>query len=585
MDLHGDAVRSYEDIDRSDQSRPRPITPQIKPPARLSIAWLLQFDHSLANADRDRLGSWRQSIESWSPVLGSMAGMLIHARLQALEPPEFHPTEITDQVIAQLARFFDGTRAQELPELTGKHAQALLEALQSERPLSIFEIVHMPHGRVISNQDRMKIFSRISDVNPVAAVTLAQQLENNLRRDTLPLIFGRWASDDLKAASDWVLTVEPGRERNQLGQRLLVAGVKDDPLAALTNIKHYELIGFEVHDAQAYAVSVWAGQDPGAAEAWIQEQPHAERFARSALSSLAREDPKHAVEWLGLVPESQRPNSVSFIVNQWMEKEPEAAMAWARGLEDPGLKTAALSQAASSLAQTHPEEAWNLLQEVMIPNESPTNRSSLHLITNTLTTLEREQPGFVKEHGALEQLLAMIPGHLPSEIIQSLASSDPAWIAEIVTKHSDLDYSRFPTNTMVETWVDHDPAAAANWVAGIEDETLAASAQSNLVSHWAQSDPAAAAEWVSASMGPGASKWNNVQASIASAWISRRDYEQALRKVESMTSDSQLGFFKDLFGTWVADDPLAAREALDKVSLEPEDRASIEKVFSNRPNG
>lgn len=552
-------------------------------PQRLSTAWLLQFDRQLDSADDGWLRDWSKTRKDLSPVVYNFASMLVGARLREIEAPESLATEISESVVPDLVRFFSSGELAHLPQFTGVEATKLLDALRSEHPARVFEVENAHGSEVIDSSIKRKIFDALTDTNPTLAIKLAQQLGRNMKRETMRGIMTRWADQDLAAATEWALSLEPSRARSAWGQNLLSASARQDPAGTLANMDPFETLGYEVPDAKKHVLGLWLKQDSEAAIDWVEAQENPGCYALAVISHLSKTDIESAEQWLAQVPEASVDHVLYRMAVQSNAQNAQATMAWAKNLEDPRHRHQALGQLALDIVHKDAPQAWSVIHGLM--TEQTEEHSASSVIAPTLKYLEDQSPGFLKEKDALSLLRSYDPDYFPDIVLEKLAESDPAMVANIITNRVNHKRAFRAAYALMRSWTLNDPAAASEWVAGLPLGKVRDHAQDSLMSSLPYTDPGAAVEWVAAHLSPGTKAWVDIQGRFAQRRAEHGDYAQALNHIEQITEEKERYYdYRSVFGTWLNHDPSAARRAFKALEIAPEYRMKLEEqVFHGLP--
>jgi hypothetical protein len=215
-----------------------------------------------------------------------------------------------------------------------------------------------------------------------------------------------------------------------------------------------------------------------------------------ALALLAQIPPKQSREALTLVQsvadESARALLYRYVLSQWAESEPWAAISFASEELPEQYRLATAEGVLAAWAARDPEAVinWNLKQGATAPH--PARESLMASIFKTLasrdlakafTHLQKVQSGNERAQ-ALRGVLETVQTPLERERILRLAG--------------DLKEDELRTQTrraVVENWARHDTAAAAAWVENSEPAWERPLLMDTLGLTWMQSDPAAAAAW------------------------------------------------------------------------------------------
>jgi hypothetical protein len=152
---------------------------------------------------------------------------------------------------------------------------------------------------------------------------------------------------ELLAARDTALAIEDPGQRNSALSRVCYQWAEFDPLGAIEHALAWQLE--DVPGLFENLAHQWASTDLTAARAWTERQPPSE--FRSELAArigfvLAQTDPEAAAHYVIKQTEpgpSQTEAAIS-VLHQWLQKDPEAAAAWANSFPAGPLRERALQE-------------------------------------------------------------------------------------------------------------------------------------------------------------------------------------------------------------------------------------------------
>ena len=226
----------------------------------------------------------------------------------------------------------------------------------------------------------------------------------------------------------------------------------------------------DLHDPASTGLIVrrWARSDLNAASAWCQALPESdiksEVMGQVALAALAA-DPKTAVEWAQSLPAGASQDSVletlgwetaagdpeGFTLGlavtlpdgdartrliqhsaaEWAQSDPASAVAWAKQIEDPGLRGQVLEAIVTAWSGSDPRAAAGL-----IASDIP--------------------PGAVQTQAA-------------AEVVQRWAQQDPQAAAGWVGSFPPGALAETATANLIAQWAQSDREAAWRWLADVQD--------------------------------------------------------------------------------------------------------------------
>jgi hypothetical protein len=210
--------------------------------------------------------------------------------------------------------------------------------------------------------------------DPARAADLADQLQSwTAKRDLLSLVMFAWGQTDPKAAGDWGLRFKEKTEgtldQRNTALRYAVAGmVAKDPKLAEQLIWKYleeESWGNTPRTAPMEAARELAKSDPRAALAMAEKIANYEPFRvdalRGVLREWARKDPAAARAALSSRKEADFQTAFPRdLAEGWASRDPHAAAAYAKTIEDRYTKIMALALVAREMARTDATSAAEL---------------------------------------------------------------------------------------------------------------------------------------------------------------------------------------------------------------------------------
>ncbi|MES2708622.1 MAG: hypothetical protein V4726_18655 [Verrucomicrobiota bacterium] len=273
-------------------------------------------------------------------------------------------------------------------------------------------------------------------------------------------------------------------------------------------------------------------------------------------------------------------------VESWTISDPSAALAWAKNQENPARRRQVLEMALGQLMAADPATA---LRET---GELPPGRLRSELTGKALTALARTDAS-----AALEAARAL-PNPVDRRkalagISVGLASSDPALALQIGTdlvvspagravagwtyqsadgsvKFGQLENPNFTLEMMGQLMAAAPEASADAFAALPEGASVQAGA---MMQTWANRDPEAASRWL---RGLPEGSFRNTAIAGLTDWLLHAspepDFDAAVAWSLAAPPEQQGGLLMSTFQTWKAENPEAARAALDRYPLTPEQR-------------
>lgn len=253
----------------------------------------------------------------------------------------------------------------------------------------------------------------------------------------------------------------------------------------------------------------------------------------TVLASLATKDPSMAAKVLadqqqegGGLPRSGQ-MAAQAIAREWAKQDPDAALAWARGLPE-GMRAGALEGVLGSMAA-----------------ENPTGAAKIAL----------EMPAGDDRNRLLGQLAEGWAGRNPAEAMKWAASLPDADRADA-------------TKRALSGWSMQDPKGAAAWIDGLpaekKDENL-----NSVASRWAWSQPSEAATWLGTQAEGDGKK--DAMRSVMGVWVDSQPEQASLWLKDQSDGPSKDQGIIALAGNQMKSDPEASMIWLSSIS-DPEVR-------------
>ena len=395
------------------------------------------------------------------------------------------------------------------------------------------------------------------------------------------------------------------------------AYAKLDPEAALDRalmarlLQEYVVVPVQSQPDRLGAVLNSIGQgDPALARRLLAEHPEAntaygESFVLSGiLAGLKKTDPAAATA-LAL---EKGGGHLDTQFKNWMERDPEQALAWMRGLTHPASRRRVEDLAMTQLIASDPaaglEAAWYL----------PAGKRQTNHTVEAITALARQDPKAARAAAeaisaphARQQALAALAG--------SLAGTDPAAAGALI---SSLDWkllgNSYPTQW---SYVSVDSKDSSGGYSGeqasettltklmaaapqVTADALAAQASasdspfgpfltavplSSAMQKWAAVQPEAASTWLK-NQPPGVARDQGIEG--LTTWLTsgsaEPDYTAALAWAGAASEAQQFELYQRTISPWRRKDPQAAAAAVETLSISPENRDRLRRSLNPVPN-
>ncbi len=363
----------------------------------------------------------------------------------------------------------------------------------------------------------------------------------------------------------------------------------------------------------------WAKLDPPAAVAAAAANANP-RILEDVIRSIGQGDQDAAIRLLSEYPAADTPYAWEGILNglgktdrgaaaalaleknvkldehvgDWVAREPDAAMEWARGLEDPVQRRRVMDLAVKELITADPRAAMEELERL------PAGRVRTERTAEAIAALARTDPAAARSAAdalpnpadrqrALAVLTETLAARDPAAaltILEELSWASPlGWTYQSANGTSSGGVSGGPAqdHQSIRQLMQHAPEATANLLVSLPPEREAPIFEA--VRQWAAHQPEAASQWIQA-MPAGETKDTAING--LTQWLTwespEPDYEAALAwGAAASTPHKQFHSLHSTLSTWRRHDWNAARAAVDHLSLTPEQREQVLQNFGDPP--
>ena len=315
-------------------------------------------------------------------------------------------------------------------------------------------------------------------------------------RMAVDLLLTRWGTLDAEGALAYTQNMKNRKRAGQASMQVLRVLASQDPekakewLTTLTDNPEAKN-GWMGHFYAGTVATEWVRQDPEAALAWARGLPDSQRRGAlgGALETIAASNPVQAAEFaMDLDPGKERSEVMGKIAESWAESAPKEALDWAMTL--PGEDgESAISRAISGWAEVDAPAAAAFVDE--IPAEERSD-SQIREVANRWAS---------QEPAAAAQWLDSQPdgrgktdamGH----VVWNWTNADPQAASAWLIEQPAGEARDRGIGALSKATFDSDPAAAVIWAAEISNEQTRASSLERGVRGWLERDPEAAQQWL-----------------------------------------------------------------------------------------
>lgn len=354
-----------------------------------------------------------------------------------------------------------------------------------------------------------------------------------------------------------------------------------------------------------------AKTDPDAAiEAALRESPDA---LREVIRSIGQGDHRKALEllakypradsraaWEGIIADMrdddlpaaaamalEKGAELRDTVDQWMVRDPDAALAWAKSVEDPIKRRRVMEMALEKLTLIDPDAAYEEAQAL------PPGRSRSSRMAKALARRDTEVAfGIIKAmtspadlNLAYAVMSSELSGSLPEDSLTAFRRSVSAEPTErgtsIWTFHADDGgasqgsfHDSSANRTALEEMMARQPQQTIEILAALPDPSSAP--VSEAISQWANQDPAAVSGWLEKQP---AGDFKDGAVSGLTFWLLQEspepDPEAAAVWSLAASPEKQAALLENSFLAWHAADPAAARAGAERLPLSAEQRDTL----------
>ena len=407
--------------------------------------------------------------------------------------------------------------------------QSEIESLESQRPNSPISSreVSSPKDREKNKTDRLEQSGSFEDLIAIedSATRIASLLDfaENLNPEQIP-----GALDNIRlTAPHW----DP--EAKMITHILLTRWAINDPEGALASLK-----GIDLKKFGADPVSVLSGvasENPQTAISWLNDSENSmvklpfmgQILAGSIAKEWVRRDPDAALQWARELPDSQKAGAFSGVLGSLATTDPAKAATLAMELSPGGSREHIVGEIAESWARLSPNEALAWASTLTGKDRERALRSSLDQWARSES---KNAAAFVGSLDAGER------GALLQSVSGPWSQQEPAeaaeWVMSQTSEPESRDAAGKALGDVLWQWTTQDPESAGNWLNSQEKGPALDGAITGLARAAFEEDPGASLSWatqitdeglrgISLAIGIGA--WMERDPDAASGWAAESD--------------------------------------------------------------
>ena len=422
----------------------------------------------------------------------------------------------------------------------------------------------------------------MSKDDPQTVSRMVEELTSLQHRQSLiNTVSSNWIQQDPDSALAWINTLPASQAKSQaISQSFRTLVHKEtDRIPSLLN----QLPASTLNRLVPELIHPWVNKDLDAAKQWItsQDSPYIlERTIPSLLSTWSRNAPEDAAAFLQNSPHHLIKNTNRFfstLAREWAISDPQAALNWAKNLESPGNRDAAINQVYRNFASSDTDGAIHQLSRTTEEDQRHQLISSIASNLSQRDTAKRQQ--WLSALPRDERFLAA------NTILSSLRSSQPdeaaALFDQLSTEASGDEkllskVSAHPFE-IAKQWSEHAPENAAAWAENITDEDLQFKAISGVARSWATNDAEEAAQWID-QLPIGKPRDGATESFVDH--VERIDPESAFEWAQTISDDERrFQSLNGVFNNWHQQNPVAAKEAINSASVTKSQREHFLSKF------
>ena len=431
---------------------------------------------------------------------------------------------------------------------------------------------------------RLEAIRAKANVDPMAALEDALLLESGMLNTALESIAQIWAQRDVAEALRRADVIGDDRMRAVFQSALFTHWGRNEPEAMLAYIVDLDP---ETQQQALFGAGLQelARADPARVLELAERLPRqlAMMAQQIAMQRMAYEDPAIALAYADRLPLGrERQQLMAMIATGYAAKSPDAALAWAQGLQpaQPGVMAAVLG----GLAQEDPERALDLalamrstqeqmqaLQSIAM-NGAMRSGSRIESIADRLLTAATPdiREGMLQRltmmwssrdpEGALDWMLANsenIPPGSFMQVAQRFGQMNPAAAAAYTGRIPNAARSAW-ISSVAQGYAQMDPQGAVSWIAQFQGEPGYASAVAAIAQQSAQYDAPAAARLLG-TIDASAPESLSAAVNVAAQWAQTDPRTAAEWVLDLPTTEARSGAIDGVMRQWTGIDTHGAR--------------------------
>ena len=397
-----------------------------------------------------------------------------------------------------------------------------IAARDPDKALAILRASPVSPGQASARNDVWAaVLAACAEKGPDYALAAIQSAPRQARDAGLYSLLEKMAEKDPHTALAWMEALPP--ELKKLADGSVIVGIwgETDPAAALAYWGQERQADGVDDPVGRNLATEWAAKDPEAFLQWATAQGESGTpFLRIAAREIASRDPQRAAAMADRMPSAAMPPGNPYyppqlgydppadfdantelrdlrwaIGNEWAQKDPAAALAWAKSLPSEGERAYVFNGMRAYLSGLPVEERKAIARELGTGTQAG---------FQTLWEVDREEAGKVFAGLPAEEKLgnfASMQNGLTAESPAIAANFLEGIIQDVLETPAGTQQSSDARNLsryvaeVTSTWAGRDPAAAAAWVRQLPPGESQANAAANIALTWGRYDLPAARAW------------------------------------------------------------------------------------------
>lgn len=363
----------------------------------------------------------------------------------------------------------------------------------------------------------------------------------------------KWAAEDPRHAAEVAMAHPAGYASDQAMAAIAKVWTESDPAGALAfAVSHHSVLALEMANQ---VLSRWAEKDLGKASDWLAaaDGPERARLLPAFIESWGKKDAPNALQWcLSNTSGSQQAEVISSLIKGTATQSADAAAAMVAGLEASPMR----AKAAVAFAQAilYKDNSW-------WPGLNSSNR-----------TVKPEAIAW------LGQLDAESRKQVISHVSWTWSEQDPKGFAEYLRTPAGQDAGPEALSAAARNLVREQPVEALEWASQAPGESRKA-VISETFQTWSRSQPDAAMDWLR-KLPASDPRREDLYLGAVEQNIPVEAFQNG-----PISSLDPINNARQSLARLLATDPAAARQAIDKLTLNEDQRSRVLSSLKLAPAG